>query len=293
MAFDDKFQEFLDKVGEDPVLSPVLTSTSAASVFRNFGAIFAQISQDFDDSFDAKVENAANTIQNLRAWSVASYKRKAFAFQYGDQLTVPSKANDYQQYYEVIDETKQIIKFFALEESIGQVILKLGKKVDGLPVKLDGDELNSVIDYFNEITEVPNFLKTPTDVSNIISIDGDIATFSFKCFLDPKKYIVNSSDPLKNGTNILTGVKDVEVAFNDFVVKEKVNDFGGYLRIAEIEAQIFNIVGVSNFVITAAEGKKFDNTGVVNILTNINKEYKPASGYFQSVVFGTLEYLKG
>jgi hypothetical protein len=291
MSFEEKYQEYLTAVQADDFLKDKLTSQSSASVFRNLGAIFSKIASDFDDSFFDKINLATDIVQNLRPWSVAYYKKKALEFQFGDQLVEPTKENSYQQYYEVIDEQKQIIKFFALEEQIGQVFLKLGKEAEGLPTALNETELTAVRSYFDEIVELPNFLRKPvTGESNITSIDGDIATIGFRAFLDPKKYIVNSLDTSKNGTNILTGIKDLEVSINNIIIKKL--KFGGELFVAEIESEIFKIAGVTNFVVTAAEGKKFDGTLAVNILTQTNKSYKPVSGFFATVNFGNLEYLK-
>jgi len=292
MSFEGKFNDFLTKIQEDPILSSKLTSTSSASVYRIMGAVFSRISQDFEDAQEMKVFETSSVIQKQRAWSYAEYEARALAFQYGDQPTDPTLSNLYRQYYEVVDESKKIVKFVKVSEGLGQVFLKIGKSVDNLPSPLTEDELNSFVAYMDEIGEIPNFLRTPAGDTNITSTEGDNVLIGFKAYLDPTKYIVNSSDPDKNGQNILTGVKDVEVAIKEAIIQEIT--FGGDVKISQIEAKVFNIVGVLNFVVTIAVGKKFDNTGTIDILAETTRSYSPYAGYVAEVVIDpSSEYLKG
>lgn len=286
---------FNSDISSNPFLSSKLTSISNAAVFRVIASVVFKYSVDINKEALSLVQTASNTVTSQRVHSRQWLEGVSKEFQYGDELTVINTRSElsigqYNVTYSKIDESKRIVSFAHASDETGQIFLKVAKLSGDVPKKLNEDELNSFINFIDNIIYLPNFTRKPAiqgGETNVISIDGDTIDISFIAELDQNIFILGSLDPLSNGVNINSGLKELEKTISNIL--KTPNNFGGKVRISNIVDSVMSITGVRNFVITAITGEGVTKP-LEDITLNARKEYETESGYVANVNFTTIVY---
>jgi len=124
-----------------------LNSDSNTAVWRLWIFIFATISvyfQELWDKFQALIQNINDNKQyGTDPW----WYNKILAFQLGDTLQFID--NVYK--YAVIDPSKQVIKYVAINSLNGIVQIKIAINVDDAPAQASNDQINAVAAYVSQI----------------------------------------------------------------------------------------------------------------------------------------------
>jgi hypothetical protein len=250
-----------DKAGR-PALDAI-TTTSGASVFLNLiRSIAASVNlhENAFAGFTAEMETRAAQLQiGVPQW----YAAESLVFQLGDSLTIIGG----EVTYDVIDESKQIVKLAAADKENGFLILKVAKlDTGGNAVPLSSVELAAFSEYWSQ----KKFACVPID---FISQDGDIARISYRVGVDAT--VINPA----NGTLLADGTtKPVEVAITNFLQTFQAENFNSVMRIVDLTDAIQTVSGVVNPVPISILVKPFD--GVFSeVIDTLNDEYTARSGY--------------
>lgn len=176
----------------------------------------------------------------------------ALAFQYGDAF------NEETGKYDVVDETKRIISFAAVEEpSSGGIILKVARLVDGVLLPLDSLQFAAFSEYVK--------LAKPMGVKvTIISIEGDDFRAVVDIYYDP--LVLDANGNRLDGTG--TPVPDTISVF------AKKLPFNSEFVIASLVDALQATYGVKIPTILSAESKYLNNDWKV-----IDARVKPYAGY--------------
>jgi hypothetical protein len=161
------------------------------------------------------------------------YERMMKAFQYGDNVNELEE----KTYYNVIDESKQIIKFAYCEEKSIGILLKVAKEdSNGEPIPLsvapDGDEYEDALAYINRVK--------PAGISvEIRSQNADELEVNISVKYNPLLFINETQVQNIVETTIKEYLKSIE--YNGSFVGMKMIDFIQTIQGIEI-AQINSVV---------------------------------------------------
>ncbi len=191
----------------------------------------------------------------------------ALSFQYGDPF------NEETGKYDVIDETKQIISFAAVEEpSTGGIILKVAKLING--------ELKP-LDYGNELGENPEFtafseyirVAKPAGVKvTIISISGDDLRLVLDIYYDPLVMTTVEADGETKGVLLSDMTTEpVKNTINEFV---KSLPFNSEFVLASLVDKLQATAGIDIPTVLSASSKYLTTDW-----QNIDARVKPYAGY--------------
>lgn len=232
-----------------------LNSTSKVSIWRLWVYIIAVCIWSFEkilDLFKAEVEEI---VKNNRPHNEDWYKKKALAFQYGDNLVDSDE-------YDVIDPEKQIIKQVAILEGDRKIVVKIATVEDNELVPLpEVDQLNAFAAYMNKI-------KDAGSVIEIINQSADALKVEIDYYYDP--LIVNSSGLLIDNPQ-------------QSVVLTAIN---AYLGSLEFNGQ-FDINKMTDYVQSAPGYKSCKinfvgfRAGLSTSFSPISRVYEPISGYMK------------
>lgn len=142
-----------DAVAADPVLSPLLTSTSAVSVWRLIIYIVAAAiwtRDKLDDIFRSEIDD---TIAALKPHSLQWYAGKAKDFEYGYNLVSEADYYDNTGLTDDVIAASKIISYAAVVEQTRGVRIKVAKTVGADLGALSVDELNSFSAYMTQIKD--------------------------------------------------------------------------------------------------------------------------------------------
>ncbi len=207
------------------------------------------------DTHKADVESyIANSYPNTVPWIHA----QCMAYQYGDTLVYIN--NRFQ--YEVIDETKKIIKRCAVVEYGNFVFVKVAKLDNNEPVPLSTPELEAFRDgYIKKI-------KAPGQRISIYNLTADELLIEADIYYNP---LVLAAD----GTLLSDGATmPAEIEVNKYCAGIV---FGGEVNINKILDSLTGAVGVSDAVINSLQAKASNSIA----FQNIAHKYTALSGYYK------------
>lgn len=266
------FQFLINTKNADPILSAILTSESKASFYQSLFALYAEVTGDFELTFDDFENELNDIVDSKQVHNDSWWQRVSLAFQLGDPLAVLSNGN---LGYAVIDEEKQIIKRAAVVTGdLGSIQLKVAKlgADDITPEPLSSSENSAFTSYINDIG--PSGI-----VVEIISIDGDEIRVGLDIIADPQ--IINLTD----GTLLTDGVtKPVEDAIFDYFATFQDDDFGGVFYSNKLLQSILEVTGVLNATFNLLEKKAQADPSFEDVLVLPGKSFSAASGYVRLAV---------
>jgi hypothetical protein len=261
------FQQLLTLKNADAILSLILTSNSKASFYQSLFVLYADITGDFELTFEAFESEMDYLLETKQVHTANWWKRNALAFQLGDSLSENSAGN---LYYAVEDATKQIVKRAAVQlQDEGGIILKVAKLGTDLitPEKLSTVE-KSAFDSYIDDTQPAGI------VPQVISVDGDELRISATIIIDNQ--IINPS----NGTLLSDGVtKPVENAIMEYLSIFQNNGFGGTFYANGLLAKILSTTGVVNAYFTQLDKKSTIDIAWINVLSLTGSKFSAYSGY--------------
>jgi len=258
-------EEILARKDADPILSNICTSQSKQSFFLALFACYAEITGEFELTFDDFLSEVKTILESKQVHTSFWWRSISLGFQLGDPLVTFVNGN---LGYEVIDVDKQIIKRAAVfTDANGRIELKVAELSGGLPVSLTPTNLSAFLDYINDMQ--------PAGLDILITtLDGDEIRVGFTVTVDSQ--IINISD----GTLLSDGTtKPVENAVNDYIAGFQNVSFGGTFYANKLMQSVLNTDGVLNSVFTFLEKKASGESGFVDVLSLPSKSFKALSGY--------------
>jgi hypothetical protein len=191
-----------------------LNSPSQSAIWLLWVNIFAFAHFLLESLFDIFKEEVNQTIAQRRLGTPSWYVQSALEFQQGDTLNAFGK-------YELIDDTKKIVKKASFKESSnGELTLKVAKQGSQLE-PLDSGELLQFKNYVDEI----KFAGTRI---NIVSLNADILNFNAQIYYEG----LYAENTIKQ--NIIN-------AINEYLLNLA---FDGTISKADLIAKIRNVQGI-------------------------------------------------
>ena len=219
-----------------------LNSTSTIAWWLQNLQVHASANVTIENIFDNLKIEVNNIITATKYGTAAWYVSKLFQFQLGDELNVETGS------YDVIDESKQIIKRASFVEEAGILILKIAKQDNDILVPLTGTEITQVESYIDKIRVVG------TDY-NLVSLNAD-------------ELIVQGTVYYDGIFDLNTIQTNVEAAINNYLGNLAAD---GYLVRNEIEKAVRSVGGVNDFVIESSSSTS-GGTGLI-AWSGLNFEY--------------------
>lgn len=240
-----------------------ITTTSGASVFLNLVRSFAAAVNLHENAFKGFSNEMEARAAELQIGTPQWYAAESLIFQLGDALTIVGG----QVTYDVIDESKQIIKLAATDKENGVLLIKVAKLDElGEATPLSTPELDAFKTYWAQ----KKFACAPL---GFISQEGDIARITYRIGVD-----ATVIDPA-TGTLLSDGVtKPVEVAIEEFLQTFQGERFNSVMRISELTDIMQEVFGVINPVPLSVEVRPVDGS-FSEIIDTDNDEYIARSGF--------------
>lgn len=229
-----------------------LTSNSKVAIWRLWAYITAVAIHTHEvlwSLFKTEVQEiAALAITGPAIW----YQLQVFLFQYDDSIFYNTTTNKYE--YEVIDETKRIVKRCAVLENETEILtLKVAKEENGDLIALTNDEQMSLAAYIKKI----RFAGTRFQ---IVSGNGDILKVNGAIYYDG----IHSRATVQN---------NVENAIIEYIAGLP---FDGKLFLIRLIDKIQLVEGVIDVAFTNVQTKPLAS----NNFTTINRLHTPQFGYY-------------
>lgn len=256
-------QGIFDSIATDENLVG-LTSTSKVSIWRLFVFVVAYSIWLLENIFDTHTKEVREVIFNDKAHRASWYRTKALAFQYGFDLIEDSDKYDNAGYNDEEIEDSKIIKYSAVTQNAGQLLIKIAAETDGVLSPITVPQKASFDAYVQEIADCG--VKYIV-VNNL----PDILFLNLQIFRDP--LVLNES-----GMNIRTGKYPVEDAYKAYM---KELPFNGELVLAHLVDKLQLVDGVKIPNIVNAESRIVDlSTGNYLPPQAITVKTVAESGYF-------------
>ena len=194
-----------------------------------------------------------NIIATMKPHSIRWYIQKIKSFQLGDVLV------DDEDYYEEIDETKQVVKYCNISEKNGYMAIKIaGQDANDKPKKLDAPVVTAIGSYINKVKDAGVHY-------DLICRDADNFRASLRIYYDAQ--ILNSSGERVDGTDS-TPVEKAIVAYIESMPFD-----ARYSNMALVDA-LQSVEGINVVDVVLAEAQYGNNPWVT-----INSLYIPDAGY--------------
>ncbi len=210
-----------------------LTSASKVAVWRLMLFVMAVSIWMVEKLFDEHKAWINQREKELIVGSQDWIAKRVLEFQYGDTLVW---LNDKYQ-YATVDPALQIIDLVSVNESNGQVFIKVAKLVGGVPTELDVTELASFSSYVQKI-------KIAGIIYNSLSRPADNLKIYYHVYINP--LVMNLNGELLSNPSI----KPVELAITNYC---KGLPFNGVFNITQLTDLIQNSEGVIDPVFDSAE----------------------------------------
>ena len=266
---DEIFEDLITRKDAHPVLSNILSSNSKASFYQSLFSLYADVTGDFELTFDDFTEQISVLIESKQVHTATWWRRISLGFQLGDILTIAENGN---LVYPIIDASRQIIKRAAiLTTDGGSIRLKVAKlSISEIPVPLISSENAAFASYINDIAPAGI-------VATIISVDGDEVKVGLSVAVDSQ--VINSTD----GTLLSdSSIKPVEVAILDYYSTFQDNEFGGTFFANKLLQNVLAATGVINATFSLLEQKASGESNFIDVLTTTGKKFITFSGYVRN-----------
>jgi hypothetical protein len=225
--------------------------------------------------FDTHKKEVLDIIEQKMPHRPSWYRTKALAFQYGFDLIEDSDKYDNTGFTDDIIEASKIIKYSAVTQNAGQLLIKIAAETDGVLSPITVPQKASFDAYVLEIADCG--VKYIV-VNNL----PDILLLNLQIFRDP--LILDAT-----GMSILNGNYPVQEAILAYM---KELPFNGELVLAHLVDKLQQVAGVKIPNIVNAENQIVDlSTGVYLPPQPITVKTVPESGYFTIPNFDNVSYV--
>ena len=178
-------------------------SFSAVSFESILFGIMAAAIYTLEAIFDAFRREIDTKIAGSVVASIPWYHKICLEYQHGDKLVLNEATSEYG--YEIIDDSKRMVKFAACRDRGGGVYILVAKEgADGYPEALSNDVLTAFREYVNK-------RKPAGIITDVYSYNPDDITLSIRVQYDP--ILLNSDGSLISDPSVFP----VEDAINDYL----------------------------------------------------------------------------
>ena len=227
----------------------VLSSTSEVAIYKLILRIVASAIAVLEQFFDIQKTEVQAIVDSSPFMTDRWIADKVLEFQDGDDLEVNA---EYQLFYELLDESKQIVTVSScITDGFGRALLKVAKGEQGSYEALSGAELARLQAYVSDIKPVGTQVTTQ-------SLNADLVKAQFEVYYDASLVLAD----------IQSAVLD---AISSFLVLQP---FNGIFRISQLVDAIQAVDGVVDVVVSSVEARA--DTGTY---ASVNRIYQPESGY--------------
>ena len=259
-------QDLLDKVTDDAVLSPVLNSTSAVSIYIKFlyiVAFCAWVIENLQDLFQIQVNQV---IYETKPHTPQWYAKKAKEFQYGYNLVPETDYYDNTGIPDDVVAASKIVAFAAMVEQ-PYLRLKVAKKSGNSLAKIPDVEMDAFRAYIMRIKDAGVRLKlaTLTSPSTITSGDPDKLRLVGRFKFNP--LVLDATGARIDGTNS-TPVQDAIRGYLENI------GFNGLFSIQKLVDAVQAVDGYEDFIIDEIQTKY----GALPF-TSVDIDFVPDGGY--------------
>lgn len=255
-------QQILDSITADPVLNPLLTSTSKRAIYRLFAfvvAVAVNFLEQLMDIFTANVESiAATAAPATPAWLQA----QIFKFQYSATVPQVIQLINFAPAYPVVDPSLQIITRCSVTTTVAnQVQIKVAKGIT--PGALASPELDALKAYVNP----PNGIGIAGITYNISSTNSD------KLYVQATIYYSGDFSAVI-ATNVIAAINTYLSAL----------PFNGKMKLSDLEFAVRAVTGVNDVVMVNVRARPdaiaFGSaTFLIQAQQEISRLWNTVSGY--------------
>lgn len=257
-----------------------LNSSNKVSIWNLLLFIVASCFQDQRKYFEAHRKYVDYRLANQKAGTLAWYRQKALAFQWGFMLIKNTDKFDNSSHTNQEIEDSKIIKYATANngEAKGTIVIKVATEVNGELSTISPEQETAIKEYFK-----PE--KGVAFAGDEVVLINHIAD---KLFLNLRIYV----DALvidKTGLSNHLGTRPIEEALQGFM---KELPFNGELVLQSLVDKLQVIEGVKIAHILEVKSSSLDptmNTHGTPSLIEVSRI--PASGYFEIENFDNIEYV--
>jgi hypothetical protein len=234
--------KILQSIAQNSYLS-MLNSPSDTALYRNLAYLIAVVHNALEQLWDIFKKEVDDKIAQRRLGTPSWYSQSALDFQLGDNL------NNFG-FYEIIDDTKKIIKKSSFKESNAGILTLKVAKYDNELLPLSPTELTQFRNYIDEI----KFAGTRV---NIVSLEADKLRMNIKVFFEG----IFTENLIKE--NVKNAIKThlLNLSFDGILLKNALID------------SIRNVEGVYDVEFVALEALQG------NLPVSVGRSYETLAGY--------------
>ncbi|EKB58419.1 hypothetical protein [Bergeyella zoohelcum] len=259
-------QEILTAKNNEPALSE-LNSTSKTAIWRLWVYITAFVIHTLEKLFDQHRKEIDEKIRTQKVFSLPWYRMMALRFQYGDGFALAYEQDYYDNTGKTEDEIEasKIVKYAAINEVEGVLVLKIATEQGGELQRITDEQEESFTYYINRI-------KAAGVEIRVINSEPDLLSIHMKVLYNPlilKKDGTLIQDPTE---------KPVENAIRKYL---KNLPFNGELVLAHLTDAVQQAEGVEVPHLSLVQTKWVDSPAFENVEIKV----VPKSGYFKITNF--------
>lgn len=247
-------------------------SFSAVSFESMIFGIMAAAIYVLEAIFDAFRRDVDKKIADAVVATIPWYHKICLEYQHGDAMIL--NESTYEYVYEVVDDSKKIIKYAACRDRGGGVyILVAGMGEDGYPKALSNDVLTAFREYVSR-------RKPAGVITDVFSYDPDDIKMQIRVQYDPM--LINS-----DGSSIADpSVYPVEVAINNYLASIL---YGGTFNRNKLIDAVQSVEGVKDLILGEVNVKIANAQAYTTVEGN---NYTSVGGSFKSAELrNTLSYV--
>ena len=228
-----------------------------------FGIIAAAI-YTLEAIFDAFRREVDTKIAGSVVASIPWYHKICMEYQHGDNLVLNEATSEYG--YEIIDDSKRLVKFAACRDRGGGVYILVAKEgADGYPEALSNDVLTAFREYVNR-------RKPAGIITDVYSYNPDDITLSIRVQYNP--ILLNSDGSLISDPSVFP----VENAINDYLASIL---YGGTFNRNKLIDAVQSAEGVQDLILgdVSAKASAAQSYSVVegNNYTSVGGSFRSAN----------------
>jgi hypothetical protein len=253
-------QAIIDRIAQDSILAPVLTSTSRTAIWKLLTYVVAACQWTVESLFDLHKQEVQQLIDNLKPHSLRWYANMARNFQYGHDLAPDADFYDNTGLTDEQINASKIIAYSAVVEQEKNLRIKVAKIENNDLAPLTIEEKAAFTAYMNRIKDAG--VKLVID-----SLPPDSLKLKLRIFYNP--LVLDSNGARLDGTSS-TPVQDAIHAYL------KNLPFNGWLVLAYLTDALQQVDGVVVPVIDEAQAT-YGNLPY----QAIDVKYNPDAGYLR------------
>ena len=236
-----------------------------------FGIVAAAI-YTLEAIFDAFRREIDTKIADSVVASIPWYHKICLEYQHGDNLVLNESTSEYV--YELIDDSKKLVKFAACRDRGGGVYILVAKEgADGYPEALSNDVLTAFREYVNR-------RKPAGVITDVYSYNPDDITLSIRVQYNP--ILLNSDGSLITDPSVFP----VEDAVNNYLASIL---YGGTFNRNKLIDAVQSVEGVQDLILGEVSAKASDAQSYSVVEGN---NYTSVGGSFRSAnLRNTISYV--